>query len=253
MKHHLSSIRRSPWLSVILLVILGFMLCPVGLMAASATPVLPIASVGGFNSMLMGSLGAGAALYMGLRATAGEGGDEGGGKGEDAMDPKEALAKVEDKTLPMGQRLAVAVQALKGIDPTNQLADVKKEVTTLKADLATKTTELQAAQNELASVKKELAAREVDIKALETSNAALETQKAELEAKEKDVEKRADAKAKEKVASLGFQSNKLPGTTEDADAEVPQSRDELEQALKKCETATERREMLQAWRKQQEA
>lgn len=252
-KRHLSAFRRSPWMTAFCLLILTFMLCPVGVMAASGGPVLPVASVGGWNPMLAGAVGLGV-IGLGLRAAADDnGGGGGGGKKDEAPDPKEALAQAEDRTLPMGQRLSVAISALRGVDATGQLAAKQQELTDVTAKLTAKDAELTAAQSEVTRLKSELAARETDVKALEESNASLEKANKDLAAKEQDIDKRAESKSKEKLASLGFPASQLPPPSSELTADVPQTEAQLEAALKECKTQEERSTMLRAFRARQQA
>ncbi len=250
MKHHLSAFRRSHWLSIFCLVILAFMCAPVAVMAAPGTVGLPLANAGGWNPMLMGSIGLGVIAY-GLRSKAGEEGEDNGG-GE-PLDPKAALAKVEDNSLTMGQRLKIAASALRGIDPTGQLGAVNQKLTDVQATLSAKETELAQVQATLAGVQKELSARQADIAGLEASVVKLEAEKKDLLAKEQNLENRAEAKAKEKVASLGFDGSKLPGSQQASDKEVPQTRAELEAAMEKATNMKERQELLKAYREREAA
>lgn len=219
MKHHLSAIRRSRGLSVFCLLILAVMCAPVMVCAATVSPgaPIPLASVGGFNMAMVGTMGLGVG-YLALRnKTTGE--SEGGGGGQaEAMDPQEALKQVEDKTLPMSQRLSVAVKALSGIDPTKQLADMQAKLTAAESDVKAKDAEIARLTNELATVNQQLKAKETDVEALEQANAKLEGEMKDLKAKEQDLEKRAEAKSKEKVASLGFPASKLPAATDKIEA-----------------------------------
>lgn len=229
MKYHLSSFRRSPWLSVACLLILGLMFAPLGIMAATASPVTPLASVGGFNPIMIGALGVGAVCY-GLRKEAGEEGEGGGDgpKAEDKLDLTAAIAKLEDKTLPISQRMTVALQALKGIDPTQQLAGIQQKLTDANASITLKDAEITKLKAELDTAQKTLAAREKDVSDLEASNAQLETEAKDLRAKEQDLDKRAGQKSKEHVASLGFPSSKLPAPDSKAGGDaLAQARDEF--------------------------
>jgi vacuolar-type H+-ATPase subunit I/STV1 len=193
-KRHLSSFRRSPLGKFACLAVLAFMLVLVALFAAPA-----------FKS---GSLAlACLAPVAFLRKEASEEG-EGGGGGEKTPTAAEALAAVEDPTMTMSQRLKVAAQALRGIDPTNQLAALQSQLQTAKESLAAKETELAGVQAELGTTKQRVAALEGDVKTLEQSNA-------DLQAKEQDLEKRAAEKAKEQVRSVGIKAAKLPKSTDD--------------------------------------
>jgi chromosome segregation ATPase len=139
-------------------------------------------------------------------AAGGGGGAPIGTEKVEKVDPAEALKQLEDKTLPMSQRLTVAMNALRGIDPTNQLADVQRTLAEAQASLATR-------DQELAAAKADLASRDARITALETDVRNLETRNAQLEQAEQDLEKCAEAKSKEKVAALGFPASQLPAAT----------------------------------------
>ncbi len=76
MKHHLSTVRRSPWLRVACLLILALMCAPA------------------------------------------------------------VIAAIEDKTLPMSQRLGVALKALKRIAPAEQFAKVKADFAKVAVEAA---------------------------------------------------------------------------------------------------------------------
>lgn len=136
------------------------------------------------------------------------------GGATDTPDPAAALAALEDKTLPMSQRLDVAFKALKGIDPTNQLAAVKKQLAEAQASVALKDAEIEKIKGELSTANKQLEARHADVKGLEEANAKLEKENKELSGKEQNLEKRATEKANERVATLGFPASKLPAATE---------------------------------------
>lgn len=251
MKHSLSAFRRSRFTSFFLLAILAFMLAPVGAFAAVSGSgfTLPVASMGGFNMALCGIGATAGVVAYGLRNKASEEGD--GGGGAETPNAAEALAKIEDKTLPMGQRLQVAAAALRGVDPTGQLATVKQSLTDAQAALAAKETELQGLQSQLTDLQNQLAAREADVKSLEESNAKLEQTNKDLQSKEQDVDKRASAKAKEQVAALGFPAANLPAPNSELSKEIPQTAEAKEEALKECKTQQERSALLRSWKAQQ--
>lgn len=206
MKHTLSSFRRSHWLTIACLIILGLMCAPLGLMAASTGAGTPLAT-GGMNMPLLGAIGIGAVGFT-LRSPASEDGDGGGGDGK--VDLAAAVAQIEDKTLPISQRLGVAVQALKGIDPTQQLATIKQQLTDANATLALRDGEITRLKAELDTAQRTLTARDKDVTDLEAANAQLETEAQNLRAKEQDLDKRAGQKSKEHVAALGFPASQLP-------------------------------------------
>lgn len=248
MKHHLSSFRRSPWLRIALIVILGLMFAPLGVMAATSSVATPLTSAGGFNPVMLGALGV---MCIGLRKEASEESDGGGGEGAkagDKLDLTAAIAKLEDKTLPISQRLGVAIQALKGIDPTQQLAGIKQQLADANATVALRDGEITKLKADLATAQQTLAAREKDVTDLEAANARLETEAKDLRAKEQDIDKRAGQKSKEHVASLGFPAAKLPDSqTEQGFKDLPQSEAELEEALKACATQQERSALLRSY------
>ena len=248
MKHHLSSFRRSPWLSIACILILGLMLAPVGLMAATISPGTPLASIGGFNPMMLGALGLGAAC-IGLRAPASDGADGGGGtSADDKLDLAAAVAQIEDKTLPISQRLGIAAKVLKGIDPTQQLAGVQSQLTDANASIVLKDAEITKLKADLATAQQSLTARETDVTQLEAQVAALEKDKLALEAKEQDIDKRAGQKSKEHVASLGFSASKLPGAqSAEGFKDLPATEAQLEEQLKACATQLERSTLLRAF------
>jgi len=220
MKHHLSSFRRSPWLSVACLLILGLMLAPVGLMAATTAAATPGAHLA-FDPLALGALGFGAVM---LRAPAGDG--EGGGdpKAEDKLDLAQAVAQIEDKTLPISQRLGIAAKVLKGIDPTQQLAGINQQLADANASITLKDAEITKLKADLATAQQTLSARDKDVTDLEASNATLEAEVKNLRGKEQDIDKRAGQKSKEHVASLGFPAAKLPGSESETQAKSDEDR-----------------------------
>ncbi|HRJ09361.1 MAG TPA: hypothetical protein PK490_12235 [Prosthecobacter sp.] len=180
------------------------------------------------------------ALMLPLRTPADDSGEGGGGGPVNVAD---ALAKLEDKTLPLSQRLSVAAAALRGIDPTQQLAGTK-----LKLDEAS--AEVARLKSELDGSRMQLAAREKDVADLEARVAELEKAHADLAAKEQDLEKRAAAKAQERMASLGFPAGKLPAPSADDSGlkDVPKTEAQLTEALVKCKTQKERSALLREYR-----
>lgn len=204
-KRHLSAFRRSFALRAICLLILAAMFAPAAMAAASAAPVgLPAASGSHLGAAF---LAAGLGGMMILRAPAGEEG-EGGGGGSQASDDKpvgvaEALAAIEDKTLPMSQRIGVAMKALRGIPPAEQFAKVKADLDAANASLITVRGELEAANNQLVAL-------QADVKQLEEANAKLENENKDLAAKEQDLSKRASEQAKQIARGVGIQADQLP-------------------------------------------
>lgn len=122
----------------------------------------------------------------------------------------EAIQAIEDKALPMGQRLTVAANALRGIDPTNQLATLKSQLDQAKADLSARDEEITKLKAANADLEKQVAAREADVTAADEARVKAEKTAADLQAKEQDLDKRAEAKAKEHLGALGMKSTDLP-------------------------------------------
>jgi hypothetical protein len=114
MKHHLFSFRLSPWLSVACLLILT-LLCASATMAASSAALVGLLVAAG-SAFLCAGLGG---MVLLRNAASADGSDNGGG--DAPIDPAAAIAAIEDKTLPMSQRLSVALKALQGIAPAEQL------------------------------------------------------------------------------------------------------------------------------------
>lgn len=246
MKHHLSSIRRSPWLRVACVLILTLLCAPAAMAAVSAAPVgLPAASGSHFGSAF---LAAGLGGMIVLRHAASDDGSDNGGGGDAPVDPAAAIAAIEDKTLPMSQRLGVALKALQGIAPAEQFTKVKADLTTAQSNLQAKDTEIGDLKAKLKTAEDQLKAAQGDVTTLEQSNAKLEKDIAALQSKEQDLEKRAEAKSKEKMASLGFPASRLPGPSEKVSDDLPQSEAALETALAACKTQKERSELLRRYR-----
>lgn len=248
MKHHLSSVRRSPWLRVACLLILALMCAPAAMAATvggTAALSLPVASGVMPGAMLAAGAGVGLMMLRAPEQDGGEGGGGGGGGDTQATDPFAAIetakAAMENKTLPMSQRFSVAMKAFAGVGPTTQFAAVQAELTTTKATLATKEAELKTAQDELTAAR-------ADVATLEAANAKLETENAALQAKEQDIEKRAAAKSKEHVAALGFPAGQLPASTQTVPDEVAADEKALSEALAKPGlTFAQQRDMVRAF------
>ncbi len=205
-KRHLSAFRRSFALRAICLLILAAMFAPAAMAAASAAPVgLSDASGSHLGAAF---LAAGLGGMMILRSPAGEEGDAGGGCGSQASEDKpvdaaEALAAVENKTLPMSERLSVAAKALRGIPPAEQFTKVKADLDAANAQLATVRGDLEAAN-------KQITALQADVKQVEDANAKLEQTNKDLAAKEQDLNKRASEQAKQIARGIGIDANQLP-------------------------------------------
>jgi len=176
-----------------------------------------------------------------LRSPADDHSSEGGGG---APDVATALATLEDRTLPMSQRLSVAMAAMRGIDPTNQLASIQEQLTTAQTALTDKQAEL--AQLETANA--QITALTTDVTDAQAATAAAEARAKAAEEKEQDIAKRVDARVKEELASKGFPASKLPSSSDEIQAELPANKAELEEQLGKLKTANERRALLQAFR-----
>jgi hypothetical protein len=180
-----------------------YRLSTLAVLAFMCFPLLAIALV--HPAASTGALMAGF-MFAPIRLQKAEGEGE-GGSGSGPVDPAAALAQVENTALPIGQRLSVAMNALRGIDPTSQLAALQGK--------------LDTAQQTITAHEATIAANATKITALEASNVAFADQvsaltktNTELSSKEQDLQKRAAALAKEKVGSLGFSSGKLPGNTD---------------------------------------
>ena len=122
----------------------------------------------------------------------------------------DAIHAIDDKTLTISQRLSVAANALRGIDPTGQLANIKAELDKAKLDLSARDEEITTLKASLADLEKQVTAREKDLEAADAARVAAEKTAADLQAKEQDLDKRASAKAKEKLGALGIASTELP-------------------------------------------
>lgn len=206
MKHSLTSpFGRSPWLRITCILILAVMCAPLAMAAASAPVAAPAAKgVGGLAALALG------APFLMLRNAAGDDGQENGGGSDAPVDPAAAIAAIEDKTLPMSQRLGVALKALQGIGPAEQFTKVKTDLATAQSALQARDAEIGDLKAKLKTIEDQLAAAQGDVTTLEQSNAKLEKDLADLQAKEQDLEKRADAKARERMATLGFPASRLP-------------------------------------------
>lgn len=204
MKHTLSSFRRSSALRILCILVLAIMCAPAAMAAATAAPVgLPVAT-GSHASSAFLAAGLGGMMLLRTAATDEGGENGGGGKAEEKpVDPAAAIAAIEDKTLPMSQRLSVALKALQGQAPAEQFTKVKAELAIAQADLKTAQADLTAAQARIKAL-------ETDVAAFEKSNAALESENATLKAAEQDLDKRASAQAKQIARSVGVEASKLP-------------------------------------------
>ena len=110
----------------------------------------------------------------------------------------------------MSQRLSAAIQSLRGIDPTGQLANVTKERDDALATLKIREGELAKAKEDLSVSAKEIAALKKDVEEAQATAATAEKTVADLQAKEQNIEKRASEKSKEGLRSLGFPASNLP-------------------------------------------
>ena len=130
------------------------------------------------------------------------------------------------------------------------------QIMTHEATIAGHVTTIEARDATIADLQTKLTAAESRVTALETDAAevakALADHKAEVETlktQEKDLNKLADAKAKEKLGSLGFSASKLPAETSKTPEDgVPATRADLETAMAALPTAQARSELLQKWK-----
>jgi septal ring factor EnvC (AmiA/AmiB activator) len=176
-----------------------------------------------------------------LNAAADDGSENGGAA---PVNPAEALAKIEDRTLPMGQRLSVAAAALRGIDPTNQLAAVQERLTQAEATAATLQAQVEQANAERDTARAELTAREQDVTDLQARNAELEQTNADLSAREQDITARADALVAERIAALGYPAERLPASTNQQQAEGAERIAELREQVEKEKDPKKRGSLL---------
>lgn len=206
MNYHLRSLS---WLQLSCLAILALMVAPVAFAVVSSAPLAPHTGTAFLTTASLGGM-------IMLRDEAGE--HATGGGGPVAVD--DAIRAISDTSMTMSQRLSVAMQALKGVDPTNQLATIKADLDKARADLAARDTEVTDLKAAVEKLNTKLAARDEDVKQADEARAAAEKRTQELEAKEQDLEKRALAKSKEKLGAIGIASTDLPapdakvGTTE---------------------------------------
>lgn len=240
MKHpRLLTFRRCPLLTAVCFALMAFVLLPL-LVAACTTDVV----TGGTATMAAAGL-FGAPLVLRDKAD-----EHGGGGGGTVPDPATALAKLEDVTLPMSQRLSVAVQALKGIDPTNQLATIKTQLDEANKTLAARDSEITQLKGDLATASKRITALETDVSEAQAATAAAETRAKAAESKEQDLGKRADAMAKERMRELGFKAADLPPASDNLPSDTPKTEAEMEKRLAECKTQAERSALLRSYKAQ---
>lgn len=197
--------RRNPWIFTTAIILLAVLFLPLALVAFTAD-----AGAGGTGASSLAMAGLMGAPFM-LCNKAGE--HEGGGGGA-APDVATALAEIQDTTLPMSQRLGIALKALGGIDPTNQLAKIQADLTDVQGQLAVRDSELAQVRGELETANKRIEALTTDVTEAQAATAAAETRAKELQTKEQDLQKRVDAKVKEELAAKGFPAAKLPAASE---------------------------------------
>lgn len=132
---------------------------------------------------------------------------------DEQTDTPQTTAGGETK-LTIGQQIKAALAAK---------ADLQAKIAAHESTIAERDASIATKDAEITKLKADLAARDAKITSLEADaaavNAALEAHKTEvaaLKTKDSDLDKRAEAKAKEKVAALGFPASKLPA----ADAKV---------------------------------
>ena len=201
MKHYLP---RFSWMQIACIAILALMCAPLVIAATSSAVMVPNS---GYAITTAGVLG-----FTGMRFDA----------ADDPADPgkasgggiAEAIAAIEDKTMPVSQRLGVAIKALQGIDPTNQLAKVQADLQTATKSLGERDATIATLQGELEAAQNQITALQTDVADHEKAAAAAEQRAKDAEAKEQDLEKRGDAKAKEKLGTLGFPASRLPGESD---------------------------------------
>lgn len=134
-------------------------------------------------------------------------GSGGGGKGDGPQ-----------ATMTIAQRFVAAASLIaKG---EKAVADLNATIDQLTSDVSARDATITELQGNLTAANERVAALEAEAKATEDALKAIETESEKLKAKEADVEKRADSKAKEKVAALGFPAGKLPAATSDNPGEV---------------------------------
>jgi septal ring factor EnvC (AmiA/AmiB activator) len=165
-----------------------------------------------------------------FNAAADDGSENGGAT---PVNPAEALAKIEDRTLPMGQRLSYAAAALRGLGPIHQVAAVQEQLTQAEATNATLQAQVEQANAERDTARAELAAREQDVTDLQARNAELEQANADLTAREQDITTRADAMVAERIAALGFPAERLPAASNQQQAEGAERIAELREQVEK--------------------
>lgn len=192
MKNH-RHLRNSSMLRLCIFIVLG--LCLIPLLPALATPH-------GLGGICAASLFGMVPLRLMEKA------DD--PAAPDAVGVGDAIKAIEDKTMTVGQRLDVAYKALKGVDPTGQLAQVKNDLDKATADLKSRDEEISKLKADLEKSQKQVAALEADVKQHDEDRAKAEKESADLRAKEQDLDKRAEAKSKERLKSLGFNSSQLP-------------------------------------------
>lgn len=240
-KRHLSAFRRSTTLRIACLLILAVMCAPAAMAAAiTVTPAPTLASVSGFSPLFVAG-GIGLAGLGLMNAAKDDGSENGGGepKQEDKpVDPAAAIQQIEDRTLPMSQRLSVAANALRGIAPAEQFTKVKADLATAHSTIQAKDTEIVDLKAKLKTAEDQLAAAQTDVSTLEQANAKLEQANKDLAAKEQDLAKRASEQAKQIVRGIGMEAGKLPAAQTGDDAQ-PTAEDRIRElkGMKRTEAA----------------
>ena len=209
MKHHRKLV------SVVSVLLLLFMCAPLAMAAGPVASSAPTFSTGTL-------LGLGSVVMLGTTLAGGT--EKTDDPTAEKVDVESALATVEDKTLPISQRLGVAVSALRGIDPTGQLANVRGEYDRAMAELRTAQSENEKLTAQVTDLTKQLQAREADVTAADTARAAAEKNLAELQAKDMDLDKRAKALSDERMRERGVPAAQLPSTTHEATEKTPEQR-----------------------------
>ena len=166
-----------------------------------------------------------------FNAAADDGSENGGAAAP--VNLADVIAQVENPTLTFSQRLTMALGALKGIDPTNQLATVQERLTLSEARVTELLAQVESSNTTLAEVRAQLAAREQDVTDLEARNAELEQANVDLKAKDQDITARADKLVAERIAALGFPAERLPASSSQQQAEGAERIAELREQIEK--------------------
>jgi hypothetical protein len=233
--------RRSPLFKAACLLILAFMFAPAAIMAApsvsGATPVL--GSIGGFNPMLLGALGAGGATLV-LRQSADDAGSEnGGGDG----DP--SAANEDNPKLSVMQRLTAAMQSKTAL--LAKISGLEAKITEHEQTIATHAQSVADLQAKLDAANAKVSKLEADAAEVEKALNAAESEAKELRAKETDLSKRASQQAKEIAQSVGIRADQLPPSAPESSVSGSAVEDALK-AFQKERDPEKKAELHQAWK-----